>query len=113
MVLQETEPEIRELAREEEERLEQEETRLQGLLREKLLSKDHEEVRNTFLEIRAGTGGEEAALFARDLFTMYMKYAERMRWKTELLAMSLSDMGGFKEVIMAIESPGGLPEAQI
>jgi peptide chain release factor 1 len=105
MVLQETEPEIRELAKEEEERLEQEEIRLQGLLKEKLLAKDHEDVRSTFLEIRAGTGGEEAALFARDLFTMYMKYAEKMRWRTELLGMSLSDMGGFKEVIVAIESP--------
>ncbi len=105
MVLQETEPEIRELAKEEEERLEREGTRFEGLLKDKLLSKDHEEVRNTFLEIRAGTGGEEAALFARDLFTMYMKYAEKMRWRTELLGMSMSDMGGFKEVIVAIESP--------
>lgn len=104
MVLQETEAELRDLAREEEESLQQEETRIESLLMDKLLAKDREEVRNTFLEIRAGTGGEEAALFARDLFTMYMKYAERMRWRTEVLGMSLSDMGGFKEVIVAMES---------
>lgn len=105
MVLQETEAELRELAKEEEESLTQDEARLQALLTEKLLSKDNTEARSSFLEIRAGTGGEEAALFARDLFTMYMKYAEKMRWKTEVLAMSLSDMGGFKEVIVAVESP--------
>ncbi len=105
MMLEENEPEIRELAREEEVSLELEDTRLQGLLKDKLLSKDQEVARSTFLEIRAGTGGEEAALFARDLFTMYMKYAEKMRWKTEVLGMSLSDMGGFKEAIVAIESP--------
>jgi peptide chain release factor 1 len=105
MMLEETEPEIKELAREEEVSLELEDTRLQGLLRDKLPSKDHEVARSTFLEIRAGTGGEEAALFARDLFSMYIKYTEKMRWRTELLGMSLSDMGGFKEVIVAIESP--------
>jgi peptide chain release factor 1 len=109
MVLRETDAEIRELAREEEENLQQEEARFEALLMDKLL-KDNEQVKNTFLEIRAGTGGEEAALFARDLFTMYMKYAEKMRWKTEVLAMSLSDMGGFKEVIVAMESPEAFPK---
>ena len=57
-----------------------------------------------FLEIRAGTGGEEAALFARDLFSMYMKYAEKMKWKTELIEASMSDLGGIKEVVMVIEA---------
>jgi len=106
LVLKETDPEMRELAREEADRLRQEDERLQALLKEMLLPKDGEEGKSTFLEIRAGTGGEEAALFARDLFTMYMKYAEKMRWKTEVLSMSLSDMGGFKEVIMAVEATG-------
>jgi peptide chain release factor 1 len=105
LMLHETDEEMRELVREEAERLEEEDKRLESSLMAKLLSKDQEQVRNTFLEIRAGTGGEEAALFARDLFAMYQKYAERMRWKTELLNMSLSDMGGFKEVIMAVDSP--------
>ncbi len=106
LALRETDPEMRELAREEAEHLGREDERLQALLKSKLLPKDQEEVRSTFLEIRAGTGGEEAALFARDLFTMYMKYAEKMRWKTEVLSMSLSDMGGFKEVVMAVEAAG-------
>ena len=82
-----------------------EDERLESLLKGKLLAKDEQQVKNTFLEIRAGTGGEEAALFARDLFAMYMKYAEKMRWKTELLNMSMSDLGGFKEVVVAMEAP--------
>jgi peptide chain release factor 1 len=105
LMLHETDEEMKELVREEAEHLDAEDTRLESVLMGRLLSKDLEHVKNTFMEIRAGTGGEEAALFARDLFTMYMKYAEKMRWKTELLNMSMSDMGGFKEVIMAVESP--------
>jgi peptide chain release factor 1 len=105
MILHEPDEEMRGLAREEAEGLEAEDKKIEVLLMGRLLAKDQEQVKNTFLEIRAGTGGEEAALFARDLFTMYTKYAEKMRWKTELLSMSISDMGGFKEVVMAIESP--------
>jgi peptide chain release factor 1 len=105
MISHESDEEMKDLAREEAGTLEKEDERLESLLKSMLLGKDKDQVKNTFLEIRAGTGGEEAALFARDLFTMYMKYAERMRWKTELLSMSLSDMGGFKEVVMAVESP--------
>ena len=105
MMQQETDEEMRDLAREEAALLEKENERLESLLKGKLLSKDEQQVKNTFLEIRAGTGGEEAALFARDLFGMYMKYAEKMRWKTEILNMSMSDLGGFKEIIVAIEAP--------
>ena len=105
MIQQETEEAMRDLAREEAALLEKENERLESLLKGKLLSKDEEQVKNTFLEIRGGTGGEEAALFARDLFSMYMKYAEKMRWKTEILTMSMSDLGGFKEVVVAIEAP--------
>jgi peptide chain release factor 1 len=105
MMQQETEEEMRGLAREEAALLEKENERLESLLKSKLLSKDEQQVKNTFLEIRGGTGGEEAALFARDLFSMYMKYAEKMRWKTEILTMSMSDLGGFKEVTVAIEAP--------
>jgi peptide chain release factor 1 len=101
--------EMRELVKDEVSRLGGEDTRLQALLKSKLLVRDEPEVRNTFLEIRAGTGGEEAALFAKDLFSMYMRYAEKMRWKTELLNMSLSDLGGFKEVVAVIESKDAYP----
>lgn len=101
--------EMRALARDEVTGLSDEDARLEALLKSKLLVRDEPEVRNTFLEIRAGTGGEEAALFAKDLFSMYMKYAERMRWKTELLSMSLSDLGGFKEVVAVIESRDAYP----
>ena len=105
MMQQEADEEMRGLAKEEAALLEKENERLESLLKGKLLSKDEQQVNNTFLEIRGGTGGEEAALFARDLFSMYMKYAEKMRWKTEILTVSMSDLGGFKEVTVAIEAP--------
>lgn len=101
--------EMRELAQDEIAGLSEEDVRLEALLISKLLVRDEPEVRSTFLEIRAGTGGEEAALFAKDLFSMYMKYAEKMRWKTELLSMSFSDLGGFKEVVAVIESKDAYP----
>ena len=103
MLRLETEEGLRELAREELVALERDDERLEAALKVKLLGSEDEEVRSCFLEIRAGTGGEEAALFARSLFTMYMKYAEKMRWKTELMGASISDLGGFKEVILLVE----------
>ena len=99
----ETDEDIKTLAREEIAMLEETTGKLEALLREKLLGKNEKQAKSIFLEIRAGTGGEEAALFARDLFTMYMRYAETMRWKTELMSSSISDLGGFREVIMVIE----------
>ncbi len=105
MLRHEADEEMKALAREEADRLEGEDERLESLLKGRLLAKDEQQVKTSFLEIRAGTGGEEAALFARDLFAMYMKYAEKMRWKTELLNMSMSDLGGFKEVVVAVEAP--------
>lgn len=105
MLHHEADEDMKTLAREETDRLQGEDERLEALLKNKLLAKDEHEVKTSFLEIRGGTGGEEAALFARDLFTMYMKYAEKMRWKTELLNMNMSDLGGFKEVVVAIEAP--------
>ena len=65
------------------------------------------------LEIRAGTGGEEAALFARDLYEMYKHYAEDNRWKVEVLDMSPTELGGFKEVILGVEGEGVYPQAPI
>jgi len=84
-------------------------TRLKGALEEKdaelqrlLLPKDPNDDRNVILEIRAGTGGDESALFSGDLLRMYMRYAERNRWQTEILSASESDLGGYREVIVRL-----------
>lgn len=71
-----------------------------------LLPKDASDERNVFLEIRAGTGGDESALFAGDLFRMYSRYAERQRWKIELVSVSESELGGYKEVIARVIGTG-------
>jgi len=76
--------------------------RLEEDLQRLLLPRDPNDERNVFLEIRAGTGGDESALFAGDLFRMYARFAERNRWKVELVSESPGDMGGFKEVIARI-----------
>jgi peptide chain release factor 1 len=79
---------------------------LEADLQRLLLPKDPNDERNIFLEIRAGTGGDESGLFAGDLLRMYMRYAERQRWTTELVSESPSEMGGYKEVIVRIAGPG-------
>ena len=79
---------------------------LEGELQRALLPKDPNDDKNLFLEIRAGTGGDESALFAGDLLRMYLRYAERQRWKTEIMSASESDLGGYKEVIVRIEGQG-------
>ncbi len=71
-----------------------------------LIPKDPLDRKGVIVEIRAGTGGDEAALFAGDLFDMYQHFAERQGWKLEVLGQSLSEMGGFKEVIFAVDGPG-------
>lgn len=76
--------------------------RLTNEIKYLLLPRDENSERNVIMEIRAGTGGEEAALFAADLFRMYSRYAERKKWKIEILSMSESDMAGFKEIIFSI-----------
>ena len=81
-------------------------TRLENELQKKLLPQDPNDERNIFLEIRAGTGGEESALFARDLFRMYSRYAERQRWQVEVISESPSDIGGYKEIIAEIIGHG-------
>jgi len=80
--------------------------RLLAELQTALLPKDPDDARNAFVEIRAGTGGDESALFAGDLLRMYLRFAERNRWKTEILSESASDLGGYKEVIVRIEGAG-------
>lgn len=92
-----------ELAREELEELDREHSELEEKLRLLLLPKDPNDAKNVFLEIRGGTGGDEAALFAADLFRMYTRYAEANRWKVEVISLSETGIGGLKEVIAAIE----------
>jgi peptide chain release factor 1 len=79
---------------------------LEAELQTALLPRDPNDERNLFLEIRAGTGGEESALFAADLFRMYARYAERHGWQVELVSESPSDLGGYKEVVARISGPG-------
>jgi peptide chain release factor 1 len=98
--------ELAELAREEIATLEDARDKLEEKLREALLPKDPNDSKNVFLEIRAGTGGEEAALFAANLFRMYTRYAERNGWKVEIMSISETGIGGIKEVIAAIEGKG-------
>ncbi|MCA9529854.1 MAG: peptide chain release factor 1 [Myxococcales bacterium] len=95
-------PELRELAEEELPALETEREHLTERLNLLLLPKDPKDERDVLLEIRSGAGGEEAALFAADLFRMYGRYAETRGWKVELLSVSEAAAGGFKEVIAAI-----------
>ncbi|AKU10685.1 peptide chain release factor 1 [Azoarcus sp. CIB] len=79
---------------------------LEDELQRALLPRDPDDERNLFLEIRAGTGGDEAALFAGDLLRMYTRYAERQRWKVEVVSASESDLGGYKEVIVRVVGGG-------
>jgi len=95
-------PEIRQLAREEVARLEVAEKRLSDELVDMILTEDKDASKNVIMEIRAGTGGGEAALFAADLFRMYSKYAERRGWKVEVMDASPTDLGGFKEIIFSV-----------
>jgi len=98
--------EMRELAQEELTSLVQRRDALVGELRVLLVPKDPNDDKNALLEIRAGTGGDEAALFAADLFRMYSRYAERQRWKLEIMSSSENGVGGIKEVIASIEGRG-------
>jgi len=99
-------PEMRELARQEETELAGEQERLEKSLKELLMPKDPNDEKNILLEIRGGTGGEEAALFAADLFRMYSRFAERRRWAVEILSMSSAAAGGIKEVVAGINGRG-------
>jgi len=94
---------LRSLAQEELDALREKEPKIEEELTIMLLPKDPRDEKNVILEIRAGTGGEEAALFAANLFKMYMKYAERKRWKVEMIDMNSTGLGGVKEVIASIQ----------
>jgi peptide chain release factor 1 len=98
--------EVRVMARDELETLEARRDALEGELRTLLLPRDPNDERNVILEVRAGTGGDEAALFAADLFRMYARYADTRRWKLELLSSSEAASGGFKEAIAEVTGAG-------
>lgn len=101
-MLQETDPEMQQLAAADVEQLEPELDRIEGELRILLLPKDPLDEKNVVLEIRKGTGGDEASLFAGELFRMYLRYAEMRRWKVEVISSSDSEVGGLNEVIALI-----------
>ncbi|MFZ0450341.1 MAG: peptide chain release factor 1 [Desulfatiglandaceae bacterium] len=101
-LLEDTDPEMRKLAREEIDSLRSSMMQLEADLKVLLLPRDPHDEKNTLLEIRAGTGGEEAALFAADLFRMYARYAEMRSWKTEILSQNATGIGGFKEIIILV-----------
>lgn len=105
-LMAESDPEMKELAEAELEAAEAKMAELEQQLRRMLLPKDPRDNRNVIVEIRAGAGGEEAALFAHELFRMYQRYAERKGWQTEILSASESDKGGFKEVVFEVRGEG-------
>jgi peptide chain release factor 1 len=102
----EKDQDLRELARAELPALEARLVELDATLKQLLLPKDPNDERNTVLEIRAGTGGDEAGLFAAELFRMYTRYAERHGWRVEALSSSPTGLGGFKEVIALVQGKG-------
>ena len=101
-LLGDADPDIREMARDEIVALEGQLDELEQALRVLLLPRDPNDDKDVFLEIRAGTGGDEATLFAGDILRMYMRYAEQMRWKVELVSASATEIGGYKEVIALV-----------
>jgi len=102
----EEDEEMKRLAKEELHRLTQEKKKVEEELKMALLPKDPNDGKNILLEIRAGTGGEEAGLFAGDLFRMYSKFAEKQGWRMEILSRHYTGVGGFKEIIALIEGKG-------
>jgi peptide chain release factor 1 len=102
-MLNESDAEIRAMAQEELTQLEAREPQIEEDLKLLLLPKDPNDEKNVVLEIRAGTGGDEASLFAAEVFRMYARFAEQHRWKVEILSSSESSIGGLKEVIAIIE----------
>ena len=99
-------PEMREMAQEELRDAKEKGDQLEQQLQVLLLPKDPDDERNAFVEVRAGTGGDEAALFAGDLFRMYSRYAESRRWQVEILSANEGEHGGFKEVIAKFSGDG-------
>jgi len=102
-LLKDSDPDLREMAEEEVDTARARLAVLEDSLQRMLLPKDPNDGRNVFLEVRAGTGGDEAAIFAGDLFRMYSRYAEKQGWRVEVLSANEGEHGGFKEVIARVE----------
>ncbi len=102
----EADPEIREMASAEKAALVNRQARLARRIEQMLVPKDPRDERNVIVEVRAGAGGDEAALFVGDLLRMYIRYAERRGWRSETLSSSPTGLGGFKEAVIAIEGRG-------
>lgn len=102
-LLKDSDPDLRAMAEEEVEQAKASLEELEDHLQRMLLPRDPNDGRNVYLEIRAGTGGDEAAIFSGDLFRMYSRYAERQGWRVEILSASEGEQGGFKEVISRVE----------
>jgi peptide chain release factor 1 len=105
-MLKEDDRELREMAQEEIKELVEHKEISENELKILLLPKDPNDEKNVFVEIRGGTGGEEAALFAADLFRMYTRYAETRRWKIEIMSVNETDIGGFKEIVFMVRGQG-------
>ncbi len=101
-----SDPDMKDFAIDEIESAKTKQEAIESALQTLLLPKDPNDEKNIFLEIRAGTGGDESGLFAGDLFRMYSRYAERQRWKVEIMSANEGEMGGYKEVIAKIEGYG-------
>jgi len=106
VIAEESDPEMRAYAQEEVAKLDERIRKVEEDLKVLLIPKDPNDEKNVVLEIRAGTGGDEASLFAAEIFRMYTRYAETQRWKVEVLATSESGVGGLKEVIAIVEGQG-------
>ena len=102
----EEDDELAAMATDEIDRISHELEQLEGRMRSLLVPKDPRDEKNVFIEIRAGTGGDEAGIFAGDLLRMYMRYAEGRRWKTEIVDENETGVGGYKEVIVAVKGKG-------
>ncbi|MFT0625250.1 peptide chain release factor 1 [Ectopseudomonas guguanensis] len=102
-LLKESDPDLREMAEEEVAQAKEALVILEDKLQRMLLPKDPNDGRNVYLEVRAGTGGDEAAIFSGDLFRMYSRYAEKQGWRVEVLSANEGEHGGFKEVIARVE----------
>ena len=105
-LLKDPDADVREMAHAEVAELEAEQSELEAQLKVMMLPKDPNDLRNIILEVRAGTGGDEAALFAGDLFRMYRRYADHQGWKVELLSTAEAEVGGYKEVIALVSGNG-------
>jgi len=98
--------EFKQLAEEDLKGLEEKKEKLFDEIKDSLVMSDDAAVGSIIMEIRAGTGGDEAALFARDLYDMYIHYSEKQKWKVELMDFSTNELGGFREVVFSIKGPG-------